>query len=128
MKTIVISQEYSEILGARHIEEGDYSGEDFRENFLLPKFLEALENGEQITINLDGGYGNPVSFIEEAFGGLARKYGTDSVMKILRFVCNDEPTRVEEIISYIENPFTNQVYQDSQKKENGNGASSSSNK
>ena len=128
MRTIVISQEYSETLGARHIEEGDYSGEDFRENFLLPKFLEALENGEQITINLDGGYGNPVSFIEEAFGGLARKYGTDSVMKVLRFVCNDEPTRVEEIISYIENPFTNQVYQDSQKKENGNGDRSSSNK
>ena len=39
MLTICISKEYSETLGARYVDEGEFSGEDFRENFLIPKFM-----------------------------------------------------------------------------------------
>ena len=116
MKKICISKEYSETLGARYIEEGKFSGEDFRENFLLPRFQEALSNGETIQINLDGGYGNPVSFVEEAFGGLARKYGTEKVLKVLSFESNDEPSLINEIMGYIKNPYENQVYLNAKKK------------
>lgn len=116
MITICISKEYSETLGARYIDEGEFSGEDFRLNFLIPKFEEALAQGEQITIDLDGGYGNPVSFLEEAFGGLAREYGTGKVLKVLSFICNDEPAQVSEIIEYIKHPYDNPVYKNALEK------------
>lgn len=110
MTTIRISEEYSETLGARYIEEGEFSGEDFRKNFLIPRFKTALGSGEKITIDLDGGYGNPVSFLEEAFGGLAREYGTDKVLEVLQFVSLDEPSQVTDILGYIMQPYDNKVY------------------
>ena len=110
MEHINISKDYSETLGARYIREGDFSGEDFRDNYLLPRFKTALERGEKILINLDGTYGNPVSFLEEAFGGLARKYGSEKVLNVLEFVCNDEPSQVDDIIEYIHHPYDNPVY------------------
>lgn len=119
MKEICISKDYSETLGARYIREGEHSGEDFRENFLIPRFEEALRNNDTIQINLDGGYGNPVSFVEEAFGGLARKYGTEKVLAVLSFVSDDEPSLVNEILSYINNPRDNSVYLNAKKKKHG---------
>ena len=111
--TIRISSDYSETLGARYITDGDFSGEDFRETFLIPKFEEAQKTGDHIIIDFDGGYGNPVSFVEEAFGGLARKYGTDAVLKVLQiknFISNDEPSLIEEVETYINHPHDNDVY------------------
>lgn len=118
MATIRISEEYSETLGARYIEEGEFSGEDFRKNFLISRFEVALKTGEVITIDLDGGYGNPVSFLEEAFGGLAREYGTDKVLKVFKFVSLDEPSQVDDIIDYIEHPYDNKVYKNALVKKN----------
>lgn len=111
---IKISQDYSEILGARNISDGEYSGEDFRERILIPKFLEAKEKKEKLIIDFDGGYGNPVSFVEEAFGGLARKFGTDAVLETLEFISNDEESLVREVVEYIKNPSENAVYKQSQ--------------
>ena len=110
MKIIKISRDYSETLGARYITDGDFSGEDFRDNFLDAHFIEAEKNKEKLLIDLDGGYGNPVSFVEEAFGGLARKYGSDRVLNVLEFISNDEENLVSEINGYICHPETNQVY------------------
>ena len=42
MIKINIAEEYSEIPGGRYIKEGNYSGEDFREKILTPKFIQAL--------------------------------------------------------------------------------------
>lgn len=120
-RTICISQEYSETLGARYISDGAFSGEDFRENFLIPIFEEALKAGNHIIINFDGGYGNPVSFVEEAFGGLARKYGTEkvlSVLKIHEFISLDEPTLISEVENYIKHPLDNAVYIEAQRRRN----------
>ena len=118
MNKIRISDDYSETLGARHICDGDFSGEDFREKFLKPRFLKAKEKGEKLIIDLDGGYGNPVSFVEEAFGGLARIYGTDAVLQVLEFISNDEPDLIDEILSYIKDPLTNPVYLNSEDRKN----------
>ena len=46
----------------------------------------AKEKGEKLTINMDGGYGYPTSFLEEAFGGLARKYDPNEVLQMLIFI------------------------------------------
>ena len=98
---ICIATDFTDTPGARHRVESDFSGEEFREDILEPKFLEARAKKEKLTIDLDGGYGYPTSFLEEAFGGLARKYGAEIVSSVLEFISYDEPSLIEEINSYI---------------------------
>lgn len=98
---IRIATDFTETPGARYRVEGDFSGEEFREDILEPRFLEASNRGEKLTIDLDGGYGYPTSFLEEAFGGLARKYGSQIVAATLEFISQDEPSLVDEIREYI---------------------------
>lgn len=99
--TIKISTEFSPTPGARHRDEGKYSGEEFRDDLLKRKYDEAKRSGEKLIIDFDGGYGYPTSFLEEAFGGLARIYSPLEVLEVLDFVSNDEPSLVDEVKSYI---------------------------
>ena len=99
--TIRIATDFTETPGARHRNAGNCSGEEFREAILEPKFLEANGKGEKLIIDLDGGYGYPTSFLDEAFGGLSRKYGADNVLSALVFVSRDEPSLPNEIKGYI---------------------------
>lgn len=96
-----ICKEFSETPGARYKNEGDYSGEEFRETLLLPRFLDAQEKKEKLVIELDGGYGYPTSFLEEAFGGLARQIDIKAVLDTLEFVSEDEPALIADIKNYI---------------------------
>lgn len=101
MMQINVCTDFSETPGARYRSEGAYSGEEFRDDLLLPKYKEARQKGEKLLINLDGSYGYPTSFLEEAFGGLARIYGSESVLSTLSFLSEDEPSLIDEILSYI---------------------------
>ena len=98
---INICKEFSETPGARYKSEGSYSGEEFREVLLQPKFEKAIDEKVKLTIELDGGYGYPTSFLEEAFGGLARIYGSQKVYETIEFISEDEPALVEDIKKYI---------------------------
>lgn len=98
---IKISEEFSPTPGARYRNEGKFSGEEFRDDMLKEKFDEARRLNEKLIVDLDGGYGYPTSFLEEAFGGLSRLYSPAEVMKVLEFVSNDEPSLIEEINHYI---------------------------
>lgn len=98
---INICSDFTDTPGARHRNEGAFSGEEFRETILEPKFQEAKNKHEKITIELDGGFGYPTSFLEESFGGLARIFAIDDVLNTLTFVSNDEPTLIDEIKAYI---------------------------
>ena len=98
---INICKDFSETPNARYRAEGPHSGEEFREMLLEPRFIEAREKKEKLVINLDGGYGYPTSFLEEAFGGLARKYGSKEVTETLTFVSEDEPSLIQEILGYV---------------------------
>lgn len=98
---IAIAKDFSKTPGARYRSEGLFSGEEFREDFLQPSFIKAKEKGEKLIINLDGGYGYPTSFLEEAFGGLVRRYGSKEVLDTIELVSEDEPSLVNEIITYI---------------------------
>ena len=100
--TIRISSDFSETPGARYRSAGDFSGEEFRDTLLTPKVLEARDQGEKLTINLDGGYGYPTSFLEEAFGGFAREFGVKEVLDTLEFISDDEPSLISEIKGYIQ--------------------------
>lgn len=98
--TITIAKDFSIYPGARHREDGDYSGQEFFEDILEPKFQSLPEN-QVLTIDLDGTEGYATSFLDEAFGGLARKYGKDNVIKKLVFISLQEPYLIDEIKSYI---------------------------
>lgn len=97
-----IAIEFSDTPDARLKENGKSSAEQFREQILEKKFLTARDNKTSLVINLDGAAGYGTSFLEESFGGLARKYSTNEVLKTLQFISNDEPYLIEDIVRYIE--------------------------
>lgn len=68
-KTINIASDFSTTPGGRYYEDGEHTGQEFRERFLIP----AIEEFNSLKIVLDGAEGYPSSFLEEAFGGLMRK-------------------------------------------------------
>ena len=102
-KLIIRVRDFSIIPGSRYKDEGDFSGEEFRESFLEPRFEKALETGKKILIDLDGTIGYGTSWLEEVFGGLARKYGVDKVIKLFDFKSYEEPYLIDDIKEYIKN-------------------------
>lgn len=100
MVIINIAADYSKTPGGRLIAEGPYSGEEFREKHLSPKFEEAIRTGEKLTVNLDGGFGYATSFLEEAFGGLARITKNRRLLEI-EIISEEEPALIDKIRAYI---------------------------
>ena len=101
MFTINIAKDFSTTPGARFKTDGPFSGEEFRERFLEEHFRDPKSDFE-ITVNLDGTEGYATSFLEEAFGGLARKFGKSRCLKRLRFISNEESALIDEIMGYIQ--------------------------
>ncbi len=82
MKTISIANDFTRYPGGRYRKHGKGSGEEFREDFLVPN----LDREEEVTIVLDGTAGYSSSFLEEAFGGLVRRgYGRELLHRLLKF-------------------------------------------
>lgn len=100
-KIICVSKDFTKTPGARYKTEGPFSGEEFREKYLVPAYEKAEQENETIIVDLDGGYGYPTSFLEEAFGGLARIYSPKDVLKRIEIISEDEPALVDEIKAYI---------------------------
>ena len=95
--------DYTTLPGPRYKCQGAGSGEQFREQRLRPAFDRARGAGETLTVDLDGVlYGYPTTFLEEAFGGLAREVGAAAALETLRPVSNAEPMLTTEIRQYIE--------------------------
>lgn len=65
---IKIADAFSETPFGRYYEDGDDSGQRFREEFLLPR----LRKGQSIVLDIDDVAGLPSSFWEEALGGAVR--------------------------------------------------------
>lgn len=99
MATVSIAKDFSKTPGARYARDGTNSGEEFRKKHLEPFFKSHSQ--EKMTIDLDGVEGYSTAFLEEAFGGLARLFGKDSVLARLAFVSEEEPLLIEEIMMYI---------------------------
>ncbi len=96
-----VATEFSRTPGPRFRSEGTYSGEDFRETVLKDRFEQALKEGAKLHVDLDGGYGYATSFLEEAFGGLARSYDPTCVIETLSFKSDEEPYLIDDIVGYI---------------------------
>lgn len=100
MKVIVIAKDFSSTPGARYIKESKFSGEQFRQEHLLPLF-ESQDNSEKVLIDFDGADGYATSFLEEAFGGLARIVGKEKVLKKFEFKSEEDPFLIDEVNGYI---------------------------
>jgi hypothetical protein len=98
MIEINIAKDFSETPGGRKKKDGNFSGEEFRNKLLSPKYKDAKDAKESLIINLDGCFGFPSSFIDESFGGLARELNDNGIFKDISFVSNDQPS----LVNYIE--------------------------
>lgn len=96
-----IAKEFTDTPGPRKKSEGDHSGEQFLEQFLRPRFINARDTRAVLHVNLDGAVGYPTSFLEEAFGGLAREFGSEQVERTIEFTCKDEPYLQDQITKFI---------------------------
>lgn len=97
---LVIAKDFSRTPGPRKISEGKYSGEDFLK-MLEPRYVDARGKGTKLLVDLDGAAGYATSFLEAAFGGLARKYPAAEILETIAFKSDDEPDLIDEIHEYI---------------------------
>lgn len=87
MRTISIVDNFTPFPGGRFKKNGKGSGEEFREEYLIPQ----LKSEEKTIIVLDGASGYPASFLEEAFGGLIRAgYNKTILEKVFSFKAGPE--------------------------------------
>lgn len=108
-KILKISKDFSATPGGRFANEGDFSGEEFRNSKLRPEYEKALKGKNKLIIDLDGCMGYPSSFLDESFGGLARLYPEKNILDTIEFISQDQPGLIEEIKGYI---LTSREYND----------------
>lgn len=104
MDNIIVNvRDFSVTPGSRYRVEGTkaHSGEEFREELLEPSFKKAIESAQRLIVNLDGTNGYSTSWLEEVFGGLARKYTNKTVLDKIDFVSDEEPYLIEDIKKYM---------------------------
>lgn len=98
---VVRVRDWTRTPGARYPSDGPYSGETFRTEVLLAAYDRAKSAGVKLVVDLDGVAGYATSFLDEAFGGVARlRDGRDLLLR-LQLICNDEPDFEDEIHEYI---------------------------
>ena len=97
---LVVARDFSRTPGPRRRTEGKFSGEEFLV-LLKTRYVEAVETKAVLIIDLDGAAGYATSFLEAAFGGLAREFDPEEVQRTLKIKSDEEPDLVDEIKSYI---------------------------
>lgn len=98
---ISIATDFSRTPGARHASEGSYSGDEFRDTILYPKYCEAKEKKEKLVVDLDGCYGYATSFLEESFGGLVRKVQEKGILDTIVIESEEDESLIELIQQYV---------------------------
>jgi hypothetical protein len=97
VKTIVIDRDFTHFPGGRYKRHGDFSGEQFRDDVLVP----ALRANDHVVVLLDGTEGYASSFLEEAFGGLIREchYTLDQLRSQLEVRADDSRYAIYQRLS-----------------------------
>lgn len=106
--TIDMAVQFSRHPAGRVPSDGPNNGERFRNELLVPTLTDALAQGSvgQVVIDIDGCRSFGSSFLEEAFGGLARLPGfpfADAV-KLLKIRSNKPHLKIykDAILGYLE--------------------------
>lgn len=122
---VIDVSDYTRTLGGRFKCDGDFSGEWFREDVLIPAIKEILDyNNKQkpfdynnidlknLTIDFSNLYGIPECFLDEAFGRLAYEYFemTDEMFNFplnnVNIICNED----DELAGKIKNIIKDSSY------------------
>lgn len=74
---IIIATDFTHTPGGRWIKLGPFSGEQFYDDWLLPKYNEAKSHDVKLHLYLDGVRSYPSSFLDQSFGELYRQEGND---------------------------------------------------
>lgn len=101
---IIVWKDFSDSPGARYRTDGPFSGQEFLENYLEPKFDKAVEGNYILIIDLDGVWGYPSSFVSGSFGKLSLKHGSEVILKHIQFKSEQSSLRLEKIINEIKRP------------------------
>ena len=96
--TFTIAKEFSRFPGGRFRSHGPKSGEEFREDHLLP----LLRGPAYVVIDLSGAAGYGASFMDESFGEAGKIFGVDELRKRLTLLSDDDPLLIDLIWSIIE--------------------------
>ena len=93
--------EYVKFPSGRHRRFGPCSGEEFRDDILIPAILEY----RYVIINFDGTYGCGSGFLDEVFGGLAHmNISSESIDFLLQnLICTEDTTLGASAIIYYHN-------------------------
>lgn len=89
----IVATQFSKYPGGRFKSDGRFSGEEFREEVLMPM----LARCQQITMVLTGANGYGASFLDESFGEIGKRLGEQECRKRIILVSDDDPT-LEAII------------------------------
>lgn len=104
---IYVAKDFYPRPSGRYAKDGMYTGETFREQFLVPR-LKKILNGSSteklLTVDFTGVTMAGSSFLEEAFGGLVRKHHFDKeeLNRVLDIQSPRRPvikSRIQEYIS-----------------------------
>lgn len=104
--TIIFVKNFSTTPGARYRKLGKASGEEFRDDVLVP----AIENNPNLIVNLDGVRGYGSSFLDEAFAGLVRlkMFSIDVIKKVVSNIQTENPYWKQEIQTYVDEAINQQ--------------------
>ncbi|MGL6119620.1 MAG: STAS-like domain-containing protein [Fusobacteriaceae bacterium] len=97
MIVIDIANDFSKEPGARYYRQGKFSGEEFFDTLLKPKYLEAKEKHEKLKIIFDGTVGFASSFLNEAFTRLGNEFNTDDILDNLVLKSSELPYYKEKV-------------------------------
>jgi len=89
--------DYTRTPGGRYPDDGPFPGSEFRDAWLAPAFRKAQADGAILLVDLDGTAGYASSFLEEAFGGLARSFGVEQVLAGIELKSKAEPYLIDDI-------------------------------
>lgn len=94
---VSVAADFTTNPGADLIEHSDYSGQEFYEKILKPKFEEAIAKETQLDVNLDFTNGYTASFINQCFGSLVEEFGIEQVYRTVSIISNEEPQWINYI-------------------------------
>lgn len=96
--SILYVKDFSITPGARYRRLGKASGEEFRDDVLVP----ALQKEPNLIVNLDGVRGYGSSFLDEAFAGLIRiGIEPETVLTLVSNLQSENRKWKSEIITYV---------------------------
>jgi len=113
-----IAVAFTKTPGPRYRSEGEFSGEQFRAEILLPRILNAIKKGLKLIVDLDGTHGYGLSFLEESFGGLIRDDGIrlETINSLLQIISDEEPDLKDEVILFMDTAELERIKLDDNEK------------